>query len=77
MAIGVITGSGTYALPGLEGAELETVQTPFGSTEVSRGRVEGGDVLHIPATVRATRASPIMSTTAPTSGHSTCSAPMP
>ena len=47
MAIGVITGSGTYSLPGLEGVELETVQTPFGSTEVSRGRVGGVDVLHI------------------------------
>jgi 5'-methylthioadenosine phosphorylase len=47
MAIGVITGSGTYSLPGLEDAELETVQTPFGSTEVSRGRVGGGDVLHV------------------------------
>ena len=47
MAIGVITGSGTYSLPGLEDAELETVQTPFGATEVSRGRLGGGDVLHV------------------------------
>jgi 5'-methylthioadenosine phosphorylase len=47
MAIGVITGSGTYSLPGLEGAELETVQTPFGPAEISRGRFGDGEVLHI------------------------------
>jgi purine nucleoside phosphorylase len=47
VAIGVITGSGTYALPGFEGAAAATVATPWGETELSRGRVAGVDVLHI------------------------------
>ncbi len=47
MAIGVITGSGTYALPGFEHAEVEAVQTPFGSIEVSRGEFGGVDLLHV------------------------------
>ena len=47
MAIGVITGSGTYALPGFEGAAAEMVATPWGETEVSTGRVAGVDVVHI------------------------------
>jgi purine nucleoside phosphorylase len=47
MAVGIITGSGTYALPGLEESEPETVSTPFGDTAVSRGRFGEVDVLHI------------------------------
>ena len=47
MAIGVITGSGTYSLPGFEHAELEVVRTPFAATEVSRGEFVGVDVIHI------------------------------
>ncbi len=31
MAIGIITGSGTYALPGLEAGEAEEVATPSGA----------------------------------------------
>ena len=31
MAIGIITGSGTYALPGFEGAAPERVETPWGT----------------------------------------------
>ncbi len=47
MAIGVITGSGTYALPGFEAAEQLTVETPFGSAAVSRGSYAGADALHV------------------------------
>ena len=44
--IGIITGSGTYALPGFEG-EAEAVATPWGMASVSRGRLNGADVLHV------------------------------
>ncbi len=47
MAIGIITGSGTYALPGFEGPGPEPVPTPWGDALVSSGRFAGTDVLHI------------------------------
>ncbi len=47
MAIAVITGSGTHALAGFEHAEIEHVQTPFGSSTVSRGEFAGVDLLHV------------------------------
>ena len=47
MAIGIITGSGTYALPGFSGAEPVLVETPFGICPVSRGAYGGIDALHI------------------------------
>lgn len=47
MAIGIITGSGTYALPGFEPVEVEPVQTRWGAVEVSRGSLAGADVLHV------------------------------
>ena len=47
MAIGVITGSGTYALPGFEGGEPEPVATPWGEALVSRGTFAGVDVAHV------------------------------
>ena len=47
MAIGIITGSGTYALPGFDGGEPERVETPWGATEVARGRLAGVDVVHV------------------------------
>ncbi len=47
MAIAVITGSGTHAVPGFEQAELQAVQTPFGVAEVSSGRFAGVELLHI------------------------------
>jgi 5'-methylthioadenosine phosphorylase len=47
MAIGIITGTGTYALPGFEGGETEPVATPWGEALVARGRWAGTDVLHI------------------------------
>ena len=47
MAVGIITGSGTHALPGFDGGEPEPVPTPWGVALVSRGRLAGVDVLHV------------------------------
>jgi purine nucleoside phosphorylase len=47
MAIGIITGSGTYALPGFEGGEPEPVATRWGEALVSRGTFAGTDVAHV------------------------------
>jgi purine nucleoside phosphorylase len=47
MAIGIITGSGTYALPGFESAGPEPVATAWGDALVSRGTFAGVDVLHV------------------------------
>ena len=45
--IGIITGSGTYALPGLDAGAPEAVRTEWGEAEVSRGTFAGTDVLHL------------------------------
>jgi purine nucleoside phosphorylase len=47
MAIGIITGSGTYALPGFEGTGPEAVATEWGEALVSRGSLAGVEVLHV------------------------------
>jgi len=47
MRIGIITGSGTYALPDLDAQAPEAVETPFGAAFVSAGRFAGAEVLHI------------------------------
>jgi purine nucleoside phosphorylase len=47
MTIGIITGSGTYALPGFEQPEEVTVATPFGDAIVNCGRYAGVDALHV------------------------------
>lgn len=47
MPIGIITGSGTYALPGFEEAEAIPVETPFGPCSVTRGGYGGVDALHL------------------------------
>jgi 5'-methylthioadenosine phosphorylase len=47
MALGIITGTGTYALPGVESGGAEPVATPWGEALVARGRWAGADVLHI------------------------------
>jgi 5'-methylthioadenosine phosphorylase len=47
MEIGVITGSGTYALPGFEGDGPELVATPWGDALVSRGTFAGVRVAHV------------------------------
>ena len=45
--IGIITGSGTYALPDFEAGEPETVRTQWGEAVVTRGRFGGADVVHL------------------------------
>jgi purine nucleoside phosphorylase len=45
--VGIITGSGTYALPGFEAGEAVSVDTPFGTADVTRGSYGGVDALHI------------------------------
>jgi purine nucleoside phosphorylase len=47
MPIGIITGSGTYALPGFDDAEAIAVETPFGPCTVTRGTYGGADALHV------------------------------
>ena len=44
--IGILTGSGTYALPGFAG-ETRTVPTRWGDVLVSEGSFGGADVLHV------------------------------
>src|SRR3954451_25121516 len=45
--IGIITGSGTYALPGFESDGPKPVPTRWGEAHVSRGTFAGTEVLHI------------------------------
>src|SRR4051795_3220416 len=47
MAVGIVTGSGTYALPDFAGGEPEPVETPWGAALVSRGEWAGEEVLHV------------------------------
>src|SRR3954469_16243384 len=47
MAIGILTGSGTYSLPGFTGSGPEPVDTDWGEAFVSRGTWAGVDVLHV------------------------------
>ncbi|HEU4975014.1 MAG TPA: MTAP family purine nucleoside phosphorylase [Baekduia sp.] len=47
MRIGIITGSGTYALPRFDDGRPRDVETPFGVARVTEGRFAGADVLHI------------------------------
>jgi purine nucleoside phosphorylase len=47
MSIGIITGSGTHALPGFEDPEPVEHQTPFGPVSLTRGRYASVDALHV------------------------------
>ena len=47
MRIGILTGSGTYALPGLEAATAAEVATRFGAGTGHHGAFAGVDVLHV------------------------------
>jgi 5'-methylthioadenosine phosphorylase len=47
MRIGIVTGSGTNALPGLEAEARREVATPFGPALVSQGSLAGAEVLHV------------------------------
>jgi purine nucleoside phosphorylase len=44
--VGVITGSGTYALPGFAG-DVRSVETRYGAVEVSVGSFAGAEVAHV------------------------------
>src|SRR5436309_15436831 len=45
--VGIITGSGTYALPDFADPEAHDLETPFGATLVTEGRWAGQTVLHV------------------------------
>lgn len=47
MPIGIITGSGTHALPGFEDGEERAVVTPWGEAQVVSGTYGGVAVLHV------------------------------
>jgi 5'-methylthioadenosine phosphorylase len=47
MAIGIITGSGTYALPDFVAAELVEHGTPYGDAAITRGTYAGISALHV------------------------------
>lgn len=47
MRIGILTGSGTYALPGLEVGSADLVRTVHGSALVTEGTLAGVEVLHV------------------------------
>ena len=47
MKVGVLTGTGTYALPGFDAAEPELVSTRYGDAWVTRGVMDEVEVLHV------------------------------
>ncbi len=47
MRIGVITGSGTYALPGFSDARPREIATRFGTVQVTEGHWSGAEVVHV------------------------------
>jgi 5'-methylthioadenosine phosphorylase len=47
MRVGIITGSGTYALPGLSAERPEEVATPFGAVAVTHGELGGTEIVHL------------------------------
>ena len=67
MAIGVITGSGTYALPGYEGAGRRRSETRMGGALLARGTGAGREASTSRATTRGTGGSATRSRIAPTS----------
>ena len=47
MRVGILTGTGTYALDGIEAGGAELVATRFGEALVTRGRIGEVEVLHV------------------------------
>jgi len=47
MKLGILTGSGTYALDELEQSVVREIQTHFGGVVVTEGRLAGVDVVHV------------------------------
>lgn len=46
--VGIVTGTGLYALGGLEDARTEVMETAYGPVEVTSGLLDGRRVLHVP-----------------------------
>ena len=72
--IGVIGGSGVYAIEQLQDIEEVTLETPFGapSDAYILGTLEGQRVAFCPATAVGTASIPAVSTTVPTSTALRC-----
>src|SRR5205823_12994181 len=47
MRVGVLTGTATYALPGFESRQAETVTTRFGQARVTPGAIGDVEVVHV------------------------------
>ncbi len=47
MSLGIVTGSGTHALPGFEDGEAVSVSTPYGDVQLTRGRFGGIEAVHL------------------------------
>ncbi|MBJ7472515.1 MAG: MTAP family purine nucleoside phosphorylase [Solirubrobacteraceae bacterium] len=47
MRIGIITGSGTYALPGFAAEAAQEVVTEFGPVTLTHGALAGADIVHV------------------------------
>lgn len=47
MRVGIVTGTGTYALPGFEAGSAQPVATAFGEVLVARGEMGDAEVLHV------------------------------
>ncbi len=47
MRVGVITGSGTNVLPGLQASAARSVDTRFGTAQVSTGHWRGVEIVHV------------------------------
>ncbi len=47
MRVGIITGSGTHALPELQASEAEDVETEHGAARISRGTLAGVEAVHV------------------------------
>jgi purine nucleoside phosphorylase len=47
MKLGILTGSGTYALDDLERSDVHEIRTRFGSVIVTEGRLAGVEVVHV------------------------------
>jgi purine nucleoside phosphorylase len=47
MPVGIITGSGTYALPGFEAEQPILQETPWGSVALTKGQYGGVEAVHV------------------------------
>lgn len=47
MPIGILTGSGSYALAGMQDGVAERARTRFGTVELTRGTLAGVEVVHV------------------------------